>query len=91
MEALLSALLPSLLAELQTPAFQAILKSILDQLIKNISAGVPALTATQLATGQVTAAAALHLTGNPIADAEAFFANFQPVAAPAAKPAGFTS
>lgn len=80
MNALLSAFLPTILQLLESPAFQSILKSILDDLIKNINTGTPMVTATQQATGQVTAAAALHLTGNPVADLQALFATLQPAA-----------
>jgi hypothetical protein len=80
METILSALLPSLLQMLNTPAFQSILNSILQNLIKQVATGVPVVAATQVATGQVTAAAALHLTGNPIADFNAWVASLQPAA-----------
>jgi hypothetical protein len=78
MNAVLSALLPTLLQLLQSPAFQSLLKSILDDLVKQISSGVPPVAAAQQATGLVTAAAALHLTGNPVADIQALVANLQP-------------
>ena len=78
MNAILQALLPSLLGLLETPAFQSLLKSILDDMIKKISAGVPPVAVTQQATGLVTAAAALHLTGNPVADIQSLLAGLQP-------------
>ena len=83
MNPILSAILPYLLQLLETPAFQSILKSILDDLIKKISAGVPPVTATQQAGGLLASAATLHLTGNPVTDLQSLFANLQPVVAPA--------
>jgi hypothetical protein len=80
LQALLQAFLPALLAELQTPAFQAILSSILQNLLKQIASGVPATTATGAAAGQVISAATLHLSGNPIADFNAWVASLQPAA-----------
>lgn len=77
MDAILQALLPTLLQLLKTPAFQSLLSSILDHLIQQVSTGVPPVAAAQQATGLVTAAAALHLTGNPVADLPALFANLQ--------------
>ena len=68
LQALLQAILPSLLGVLQTPAFQAILKSILDDLVAKIISGVSPTAATQQAVGAASAAAALHLSGSPIAD-----------------------
>lgn len=73
--AILSALVPYLLQLLQDPAFQAIVKAIHDDLQKKLAGGAPPATATQQATGQLGAAAMLHLTGNPIADVQAFLAS----------------
>lgn len=82
MNAVLTALLPSLLGLLETPAFQSILKSILDDLIAKITAGVPPVTATQQAGGLLASAATLHLTGNPVADLQSLFASLNPQTMP---------
>lgn len=78
MTAILQLLLPTILQLLQTPAFKSLLSSILDHVIAQIASGVPPVAAAQQATGLVTAAAALHLTGNPVADIQALVANLQP-------------
>lgn len=90
MNLILSALLPTLLQLLQSPPFQSLLKSILDDLVRQISSGVPPVAASQQAAGQVTAAAALHLTGNPVADVQSLIASLQPHAAVPAQPGATT-
>lgn len=81
---ILSTVVPALLQLLNDPAFQAVIKAVEANMGKQIAGGVAPAAASQQATGLLTAAAALHLTGNPIADFQAFIANFKP-------PAGFTS
>ncbi len=73
-----SAIQPLLTQLLASPQFQAVIMKIITDINAKIAAGVPPSTAVQHATGQLGAAAALHLTGNPIADAQAWLANFKP-------------
>lgn len=75
--AILSTILPALLQLLNDPAFQAIIKAVEGNMSQKIAAGTPAGAAAQQATGLLGAAAMLHLTGNPIADFQAFAANFK--------------
>ncbi len=82
--AIFSAVIPALLQLLNDPAFQAVIKAVEANMGKQLADGVPPAAASQQATGLLTAAAALHLTGNPVADFQAFVAGFKP-------PAGFTS
>ena len=82
-----AAIQPFLTQLLQSPQFQALLKQILDDIIAKIAAGVHPNVAVQQATGQIGAAALLHLTGNPVADFSVLFSNLKPpVGAP--PPAG---
>lgn len=67
-QVLLSSLQPFLQQLLQDPAFQAIIKKILDEILAKIAAGVHPTTAANQAAGQIGAAALLHLTGNFPAD-----------------------
>jgi len=86
-QVLWSAIQPLLTQLLASPQFQAVIKKILDDIGAKIAAGVPPSTAVQHATGQISAAAALHLTGNPIADIQAWLATFK---APPEVPSGKT-
>ncbi len=88
-----TAIQPFLTQLLQSPQFQAVLQKILADLLARINAGVHPDTAVQQATGQIGAAALLHLTGNPIADVQAWLANFKPpTGGPTPPPIGtFTS
>ena len=76
-QVLWSAIQPLLTQLLASPQFQAVLVKIIADINAKISAGVPPSVAVQHATGQIGAAATLHLTGNPIADAQAWLANFK--------------
>jgi len=78
-----SAIQPLLAQLLQSPAFQALIQKILADITAKIAAGVHPDTAVQQATGQIGAAALLHLTGNPMADFSALLANLKPPAEPA--------
>ena len=78
LQVLWSAIQPLLAQLLQSPQFQALLKKILDDIMAKISAGVHPDTAVQQATGQIGAAALLHLTGNPVADFAALLSNLNP-------------
>ena len=77
LQVLLSTLQPFLTQLLQDPAFQAVIKKILDDILAKIAAGVHPTTATNQAAGQIGAAALLHLTGNPVADIQALFSSFK--------------
>ncbi len=70
-----AAIQPLLTQLLASPQFQALLMKILADMNAKIAAGVHPDTAVQHATGQIGAAAALHLTGNPIADVQGWLAN----------------
>lgn len=63
---------------MQDPAFQAVFQKILADVLTKIAAGVHPDTAVQQANGQIAAAAALHLTGNPMADFAALLSNLNP-------------
>ena len=78
-----SAIQPFLAQLLQSPAFQALIQKILADITAKIAAGVHPDTAVQQATGQIGAAALLHLTGNPVADFTALVSNLKPQAEPA--------
>jgi hypothetical protein len=78
-----AAIQPLLAQLLQSPQFQALLKKILDDIMAKIADGVHPNTAVEQATGQIGAAALLHLTGNPMADFAALVSNPKPPAAPA--------
>ncbi len=69
---------PVLAQLLQSPAFQAFLQKSLQDVMAKIAAGVHPTTAVQQATGQIGAAALLHLTGNPVADFAALLSNLNP-------------
>ncbi len=73
-----SAIQPLLGQLLKSPQFKTLVDQIWSDLIAKIAAGVHPDVATQQAQGQVAAAAVLHLTGNPIADAQAWLAHFKP-------------
>lgn len=73
-----SAIQPLLAQLLQSPAFQALLQKILADIMAKIAAGVHPDTAVQQATGQIGAAALLHLTGNPVADFAALVSGIKP-------------
>jgi hypothetical protein len=73
----LTGALPLLLPLLNDPNFQKILAAIQADLNTKIAGGVPPVTATQQAGGQLHAAIALHLTGNPIADVQTWLAQFK--------------
>lgn len=77
-QVLWSAIQPLLTQLLASPQFQAIFMKILADMNTKIAAGVHPDTAVQHATGQIAAAAQLHLTGNLIADAQAWFASLKP-------------
>ncbi len=82
---------PFLAQLLQSPAFQALLKKILDDIMAKIAAGVHPDTAVQQAAGQIGAAALLHLTDNPAADFAALLSGLKlPINLPPA-PQKFTS
>jgi hypothetical protein len=92
MDTILATILPSILGLLQTPAFQVILKAILDDLVQKLASGASPTVATQQATGLVTAAAALHLTGNPVADFQQLLSGFKlPGSITVPAPGKFTS
>ena len=74
-----SAIQPLLAQLLQSPAFQALIQKILADITAKIAAGVHPDTAVQQATGQIGAAALLHLTGNPMADFAALVSNLKPL------------
>jgi hypothetical protein len=80
LQALLSALLPFLQQIgqqlLTDPKFQAVITSIIADGLAKIGTGVHPDTAANQAMRQVASAASLHLTGNPIADAQAWLASF---------------
>jgi hypothetical protein len=73
-----AAIQPFLTQLLQSPQFQAVVKKILDDIMAKIADGVHPNTAVQQATGQIGAAALLHLTGNPAADFAALISNLKP-------------
>jgi hypothetical protein len=77
-QVLWSAIQPLLGQLLQSPQFQAVLQKILSDVLAKINAGVHPDTAVQQATGQIGAAALLHLTGNPVADFSAVLAGLKP-------------
>ncbi len=78
---------PFLAQLLQSPQFQAVLQKILSDVLAKIAAGVHPNTAVQQATGQIGAAALLHLTGNPAADFAALLSGLKsPIEQPAANP-----
>jgi hypothetical protein len=81
-----SAIQPLLAQLLQSPAFQALIQKILADITAKIAAGVHPDTAVQQATGQIGAAALLHLTGNPMADFSALLAGLKPPSLPPAPP-----
>jgi hypothetical protein len=66
-----AAIQPFLTPLLKSPQFQSLLKQILDDIMVKIAGGVHPDTAVKQATGQIGAAAMLHLTGNPIDDVAA--------------------
>ncbi len=92
-----SAIQPVLAQLLQSPAFQALLKKILDDIMAKIAAGVHPDTAVEQATGQIGAAALLHLTGNLAADFAALLSgrkpptDLTPAPPPAPVPGTYTS
>jgi hypothetical protein len=98
MEAVISALLaaagPALQQAfsqlMQSPQFHSVLQKILDDIVAKIAAGIHPDTAVKQATGQIGAAAMLHLTGNPVAD---LLSIFHPSAKPpvVTPPGTFTS
>jgi hypothetical protein len=73
-----AAIQPLLTQILASPQFQALLQKILADLLTNINSGVHPDTAVQQATGQIGAAALLHLTGNPVADIQSLIVSLQP-------------
>lgn len=89
-QVLWSAIQPFLTQLLQSPQFQALLKKILDDVMAKIAAGVHPDTAVQQATGQIGAAALLHLTGNPVVDFQSFLTAMKPPDLPPAPPPGKT-
>lgn len=62
---------------MQDPAFQDVLQKILADVLAKITSGIHPDAVVKQAQGQIVAAAALHLTGNPIADAHAWVANLK--------------
>lgn len=89
---ILTTVLPALLQLLSDPNFQAVVKAIEANFTKTIATGVPAASASQQATGLLASAAMLHLTGNPVADFEAFVASMKPPAVvPVVATGGFKS
>jgi hypothetical protein len=70
-----------LMGLLKDPAFQAIIQSIIADVFAKISSGVNPLAAAQQGGAQVGAAAAFHLTGNPVADVQSLLVSLQPHAA----------
>jgi hypothetical protein len=65
---ILSALLPVILPLLNDPNFQSVLKAVENNLNNNVAKGATPGAAASQATGLLSAAALLHLTGNPVAD-----------------------
>ncbi len=93
-QVLWTAVQPFLTQLLASPQFQAVLQKILSDVLARINAGVHPTVATNQAAGQIAAAAVLHLTGNPIADVQAWLANFKtPTGGPTPPPVtgSFTS
>jgi len=76
-----AAIQPLLTQILASPQFQALLQQILADLLTKINSGMHPDTAVQQATGQIGAAALLHLTGNPVADIQSLIVGLQPHAA----------
>ncbi len=76
-----SAIQPLLGQLLASPQFQALLQKILADVLTKIGTGMHPETAVTQATGQIGAAALLHLTGNPVNDIGALLAGLQPNAA----------
>lgn len=77
-QVLWSAIQPFLGQLLQSPQFKALVDQIWSDLLAKIVAGVHPDVATQQAQGKVAAAAVLHLTGNPVADIQAFLVAHKP-------------
>mgnify|MGYP001611261589 CR=1 FL=1 len=77
LQVLWSAIQPFLTQLLQSPQFQAMLKKILDDIMAKIASGVHPDIAVQQATGQIGAAAMLHLTGNFGADLQSFLSGLK--------------
>lgn len=69
---------PSILQLLSDPTFQAVVKAIEANFTKTVATGTSTTAASQQATGLLASAAMLHLTGNPVADFEAFVASLKP-------------
>ena len=88
--AALTSLIPAVLALLNDPQFQAVIKAVEGLFNQQVAAGVPPTAANQQAAGLLASAAMLHLTGNPVTDFNAWVATLKlPVqGAPAGK---FTS
>jgi hypothetical protein len=76
----LTSLIPAVLALLNDPQFQAVVKAVEGLLNQQVAAGVPTATASQQAAGLLTSAAMLHLTGNPVTDFNAWVASLKPSA-----------
>lgn len=88
LSAVWAAVQPLLGQLMKDPAFQAALQKILADVLAKITAGLHPDVVVKQAQGQIVAAAALHLTGNPIADAQVWLANLN---LPAPKTGPFTS
>jgi hypothetical protein len=76
----LTSLLPAVLALLNDPQFQAVIKAVEGLLNQQVAAGVAPAAASQQAAGLLTSAAMLHLTGNPVTDFNAWVASLKPPA-----------
>ncbi len=77
-EVVWAAIQPLLTQLLASPQFQAFLQKALTDILAKIAAGVHPDAAVQQATGQIGAAAMLHLTGNPMADFAPLFSGLKP-------------
>jgi hypothetical protein len=71
----------------QIPAFQSVVRSIIDDLLTKLFSGVSPAAVAQQGVGQMAAAAAFHLTGNPVADIASLLASLKSPAGAAPAPA----
>jgi len=88
--AALASLIPAVLALLNDPQFQAVIKAVEGLFNQQVAAGVPPVVANQQAAGLLASAAMLHLTGNPVTDFNTWVATIKSPATTATTPK-FTS
>jgi hypothetical protein len=70
-----------LMGLLKDPAFERIIQAIIADMFAKITSGVSPIAAGQQGIAQAGAAAAFHLTGNPVADVQSLLVSLQPHAA----------